>query len=456
MPALKLLLVEDDRIVRIPVRDALEDAGYLVTECADGAAAQRLLTSESFDILLSDVRLPGIDGLSLFRLARQQQPAPVVVLMTAFADADHAITAMREGVRDYLLKPFDMDALLLRLGAVRDEVQFRLRAGRAEAAELQEQLAGKTPAMVQVRERLEAAAASEVAVLLVGETGTGKDLAARLVHQRGARAERPFVAVNCAAIPEAQFAREMFGFERGAFPGAEHRRAGRLELADGGTLFLDEVGSLSLASQASLLRAIESARVEPLGASSPVRVDLRVIAASASDLSEAVAAGSFRSDLYYRLKVLDVPMPALRERRADIPLLVGKFLQDIARRQAKPVPVLAPAAAAALATHDYPGNVRELLHSLERAVALSRGKVIGLEHLPQEMARASAAAVVDTGVRPLAEAVEQFERQYIERALEQVEGHRGRAASLLGISRKSLWERLRDAEADARDPKPRG
>jgi two-component system, NtrC family, response regulator AtoC len=463
LPALKLLLVEDDRIVRIPVRDALEEAGYLVTECSDGDSAQRLLSSETFDILLSDVRLPGLDGLTLFRHARQLQPAPAVVLMTAYADTDNAVTAMREGVRDYVLKPFEMEELLLRLGAVRDEVQFRLRVGQAqqaEARELGEHLAGATPVMAQLRERLEAAAASDIAVLLVGETGTGKDLAARLIHQRSTRAKHPFVAVNCAAIPETLFESEMFGHERGAFTGAERRRAGRFESADKGTLFLDEVGELSLPNQAKLLRAIETSSFEPLGASKPVRVELRIIAATNRDLADAVARGTFRQDLFYRLKVIDVRLPPLREHRADVPLLVGKFLGDIARRQGKPVQVLTPAAAAALATHDYPGNVRELLHALERAVALSRGAPIALEHLPVELAHAlpgdDEPIDADTGLRPLGEALEQFERQYIERALEQAGGHRGRAASLLGISRKSLWERLRDVQAAPATPPPAG
>lgn len=456
MPALKLLLIEDDRIVRIPVRDALEDAGYVVTECDDGTKAQRLLGSEHFDIVLSDVRLPGVDGLTLFRLARSLQPAPAVVLMTAFADTDHAITAMREGVRDYVLKPFEMDELLLRLGAVRDEVQFRLRVGLAQTAprdELSQQFVGKTPALALARERIEVAAGSEVSVLLLGEAGTGKDLAARLIHQRSARAAKPFVAVNCAAIPDGQFESEMFGHEAGSVTGAERRRVGRMEAADGGTLFLDELGALSLQSQSRLLRALESSRVDVLGASTPLRVDVRVIAAATPSLGELVQAGTFRGDLYYQLKVLDVVLPALRERRADIPLLVARFLGDIARRQARPLPLLAPEAAGALAAHDYPGNVRELLHALERAVALSRNRgPVQLEHLPVEMARLPRAPNVDDGVRPLAEAVEQFERQYIERALEQSDGHRGRAASLLGISRKSLWERLRDAEADVLKP----
>lgn len=450
MPSLKLLLVEDDRIVRVPVRDALEEAGYLVTECDDGTLAQRMLSSERFDLVLSDIRLPGVDGLTLFRQARALQPAPAVVLMTAFAETEQAVTAMREGVRDYIVKPFEMDELLLRLGAVRDEVQFQLRVGKARAegaTGLEHEFVGKSPAIRLVRERIAAAASSEVTVLLMGEPGTGKDLAARLIHQHGARASHPFVAVNCAAIPEGQFEAEMFGVVAGA--GTPRARTGRFEAADGGTLFIDEIDALSLASQARLMRALESSRIEPVGGSSPQPTDVRVIAAADINLADAVAAQTFRSELFYFLKVIDIHVPALRERRADIPQLVARFLSDIARRQNRPLQALAPEAAAALATHDYPGNVRELLHGLERAVALSRGGVITPEHLPIEITR-HPAPHSDTDVRPLAEAVEQFERHYIARALEQADGHRGRAASLLGISRKSLWERLREVQGEER------
>ncbi|MBL8924230.1 MAG: sigma 54-interacting transcriptional regulator [Myxococcaceae bacterium] len=248
MPALRILLVEDDRIVRVPVRDALEDAGYLVTECETGAQAQRLLTSARFDIMLSDVRLPGVDGVTLFRLARALEPAPAVVLMTAFADTEQAVAVMRGGVRDYVLKPFEMDELLLRLGSVRDEVQFRLRVekARAEGVEgLEQTLVGKSPQLQLVRARVAAAASSQVNVLLLGEPGTGKELAARLIHQASARAGGPLVIVNCAAIPEAQFEAEMFGQAPGS-TGTDRRRVGRLEAADGGTLFLDEIDALPL------------------------------------------------------------------------------------------------------------------------------------------------------------------------------------------------------------------
>jgi two-component system, NtrC family, response regulator AtoC len=445
----KLLLAEDDRIVRITVRDALEEGGYQVTACGDGAEALAALGREAFDLVLTDVRLPGVDGLTLFRRARRSQPDSGIVLMTAYADAEDAVAVMREGARDYLQKPFEIDELLLRMGRVRDEVEFRRRMAPGTERTTGEAIRGETPVMRRLRERVEAAAASDVAVLITGETGTGKDLCARTIHDLSARARRPFVVVNCAAIPETLLEPELFGHEKGAFTGADRRRVGRFEAAEGGTLFLDEVGELSPASQAKILRAIETATFEPVGASRTVRVDVRIVAATNRDLPAEIARGAFRRDLFYRLNVLDLHAPALRERRADVPLLAAAFLGEIAARLGRAVPVLEPEAVAALAAHDYPGNVRELQHALERAVALARGGPIRLEHLPPDLSATSAATgaglVTDTSLRPLGEAVESFEQQYIRRALEKTGGHRGRAAALLGISRKSLWERLRDA-----------
>jgi DNA-binding NtrC family response regulator len=286
-----------------------------------------------------------------------------------------------------------------------------------------------------------------VAVLLTGETGTGKDLCARTIHERSRRAERPFVAVNCAAIPEALFESELFGHERGAFTGADRRRVGRFEAAGHGTLFLDEVGELALSSQAKLLRAIETSTFELVGSSRPVRVDVRILSATNRDLAAEVKRGSFRRDLYYRLNVIDIHTPPLRERRADVPLLVRAFLDQIAARQSRPTPQLAPEVVAVLAAYDYPGNARELLHAIERAVALARGGTIEIEHLPADIAEAGARSLERSpppAIRPLGEAVAAFEREYIQRALEKAGGHRTRAAALLGISRKNLWERLRE------------
>jgi DNA-binding NtrC family response regulator len=445
------LLAEDDRIVRITVRDALEEAGYDVIESADGTSALGELESQAFDLMLTDVRLPGVDGLTLFRRARQAHPEVGVVLMTAYADADDAVAVMREGARDYLQKPFEMEELLLRVGRVRDELAFRrqMQSGQPPTG-TGATILGASATMARLRDRVEAAAASDLPVLISGETGTGKDLCARAIHEGSRRAAAPFVVVNCAAIPETLFESELFGHEKGAFTGADRRRTGRFEAADGGTLFLDEVGELTSGSQAKLLRAIETSTFEPVGSSRTVRSDVRVIAATNRDLTAAMASGDFRRDLYYRLNVLDIVTPPLRERRSDVPLLVEAFLDQIAVRQGAPAAVLDPDAVAALAAHHYPGNVRELIHALERGVALARGGPVRLEHLPPDMASApgrhTAESVPPAGLQPLGRAVEQFEQQYIRRALEQTGGHRGRTAALLGISRKSLWERLRDAE----------
>jgi len=445
--AMKLLLAEDDRIVRITVRDAMEEAGFAVTACADGSEALAALERESWDLLLTDVRLPGVDGLTLFRRARLLQPDAGVVLMTAYADTEDAVAVMREGARDYLLKPFEMEELLLRVGRVRDEISFRRSAHGGEEPP-GGALLGDAPSVRLLRDRVEAAAASEVAVLITGETGTGKDLCARSIHERSRRAGHPFVVVNCAAIPEALFEAELFGHEKGAFTGADRRRTGRFAAANGGSLFLDEVGDLAAGSQAKLLRALESSRFEPVGSSETVQVDVRVLAATNHDLSADIARGAFRKDLFYRLNVIDIHAPPLRERHSDLPLLVGTFLRQIAARQRRPVPELDPAAVAALAAHDYPGNVRELQHALERAVALARGGPVRLEHLPADIAAgASPAARAEAGpgaFQPLGQALSAFEQEYVQRALAKAGGHRTRAAALLGISRKSLWERLRE------------
>ncbi len=461
----RLLLVEDDRIVRITVRDALTKAGYLVTALADGAAALRAAEAERFDIVLTDVRLPGLDGIALFRRIRQLHSDAAILLFTAHAEVDDAVAVMREGARDYIQKPFEMDELLLRLGRVRDELAFRraMEAGAKDrpAAGGGIPIHGISAATRRLLDRIEAAAASDVNVLISGETGTGKDLCARTIHDRSRRAGMPFVAVNCAALPETLLEAELFGHEKGAFTGAERRRAGRFEVANGGTLLLDEIGELPIAAQVKLLRVLETSTFEPVGTSTSVKVNVRIIAATNRDLVEAVEKGAFRQDLYYRLNVVDIEVPTLRERPGDIPILVSEFLADIAARQGRPVPPIDPAALAALATYRFPGNVRELIHSLERAVAMARGGVIRLEHLPPAISAATGAEAFldrpeDTErVEPLASAVARFERQYVRRVLERAGGHRGRAAALLGISRKALWVRLRgEGAGQETEPEP--
>ncbi len=460
---MKVLLVEDDRAVRVTVTDALQDEGYAVTALADGALALRALDREPFDLLLADVRLPGADGLTVFRHARRAQPELVGLLMTAYADASDAVEVMREGARDYLIKPFEIAELLLRLARVRDELQVR-RGLETGGTATSGRLRGDSPPMQRLREQVQQAAASDLPVLLAGETGTGKELCAREIHAGGRRAGKPLVAVNCAAIPDGLFESELFGHERGAFTGADRKRAGRFEAASGGSLLLDEVGELAAGAQAKLLRVLEDGRFEPVGSDRTVAVDVRLLAATNRDLAAEVARGAFRKDLYYRLNVLEIRLPPLRERRSDVAALIGELLPQIAAREGKPVPRLDPAAAAALGAYTYPGNVRELLHALERGAALTRDGVIRLDHLPPELSVELPVALPAElpalfpvagqtgaqqargagGLQPLDTALRQFEQEYIRRALEETGGRKAQAAQLLGISRKSLWERLRE------------
>jgi len=443
-----LLLAEDDRVVRLTLRDVLENSGYRVTDCADGVGALRAAEGALFDLVLTDVRLPGLSGIELFRRLRQVQPGAAVVLMTAYGNTGDAVAVMREGARDYLLKPFEMDELVLRLARVRSDLELRrqLEAGGPVSGGPRHSLKGRSPVTQLLLRRVEAAAAVDVGVLILGETGTGKDLCARTIHERSHRAGLPFVAMNCAAIPETLLEAELFGHEKGAFTGADRKRVGRLEAAAGGTIFLDEIGELPMPQQAKILRAIDTRSFEPLGSSRSVRADVRVIAATNCDLAEAIERKQFRKDLFYRLNVIDIEMPPLRERQADVPELVADFLMEISVRQQKPAPGLNPCSLAALTSYDYPGNVRELIHALEHAVALAQEGVILPEHLPRTFGRCDCDHSAGAPKNDLlARNVELFERHFIQQVLARVGGRRAEAAAILGISRKALWRKLRDA-----------
>jgi DNA-binding NtrC family response regulator len=451
---LDILLVDDEPTIRLAVGDALRGVGHRVTVASDGAEAMERLQARVFDVVITDIRLPKADGMTIFRALRADAPGTDVILVTAYGSVNDAVAAMKEGAYDYLTKPFDTQELLLRVARIAERRGLRaeLERARAQLAEASPGavIVGRSPVMVRLLDRIATIAESDAPVLITGESGTGKELVARTLHDRGRRRAGPFVAVNCAAFPETLLEAELFGHERGAFTGAVRRRDGRFKAADGGTLFLDEIAEIPLPAQAKLLRVLQESAVEPLGTNLAVKVDVHLISATHRKLKECIAEGRFREDLYYRLNVLDVAIAPLRERRGDLPVLVEHFLRRLARN-AEPSSI-SPRAWAALAQYPFPGNVRELMHALEHAVVMARGGEIDLAHLPADLAGSVAAApAAEAGIRPLAAATKEFEREYLLRALTATEGKKRRAAELLGISRKNLWEKLRDHAIDESD-----
>jgi two-component system response regulator AtoC len=468
----EILLIDDEPELRQALAEAMTDAGYAVTEAGDGLEAAKIMGDKSFDLVLCDVRLPGIDGLALLRTVRKEAPLTDFILMTAYAEVGEAVAALKEGASDYLTKPFELDELAHHLKRVestrsmRRELTEARRAlsGRASSS----RLVGNSASMTKIQARIDMIAPSDAATLVLGESGTGKELVARMLHERSPRSAKPFVAVNCAAFPDTLIEAELFGFERGAFTGAVKKREGRFRTADGGTLFLDEIAELPLPAQAKLLRVLQDGTVEPLGTDDSVKVDVRLISATHRNLREQVAKGLFREDLFYRINVLDVQLPPLRDRESDLSLLIAYFLQGFAKTDAAGnhvVPTLSSDAYAALSAYRFPGNVRELGHAIEHAVVLAGGGEITIDHLPGAIAEAALAdvtsgaapvSVASGDVAPLSAATREFEKGHLRRALAATGGKRVKAAELLGISRKSLWEKLRMYELEEASAKSGG
>jgi len=476
-----ILLIDDEPDVRQPLKDVLTDAGHVVVEASDGKKASALLQQTVFDVILSDVRLPSVDGLALLRTVRRNAPLTDFILMTAFADVGQAVAALKEGASDYLIKPFDLDELLHHIARIDSTRSMRRELVEARRALLlrapSNRLVGQSAQMLKLKSRIEMIAPSEAATLIMGESGTGKELVARSLHERSLRCTKPFVAVNCAAFPETLIEAELFGFERGAFTGAVKRREGRFRAADGGTLFLDEIAELPPSAQAKLLRVLQDGTVEPLGTDVPVKVDVRVISATHRNLRAHVEQRLFREDLFYRINVLDLSLPPLREREGDLAMLIQFFLDGFPRVDGagqRVLPVLSSDAYAALSAYRFPGNVRELAHAIEHAVVLAGGAEITLDHLPAVIAVAAPASIRVPSVReatngatnaatnaatpaavgPLVAAAREFEKGHLRRAVAATGGKRVKAAEMLGISRKSLWEKLRmyDLEEAVRKP----
>ncbi len=451
MSSFHVLLADDEPSIRLALGDALEKAGHHVTRASDGDEAWRVLAGRKIDLVITDISMPKLDGLTLFKRIAAEHPTTGVILITAFAKVSDAVAALKEGAVDYVTKPFDMDEVLLRVARVaeRRALQHELENARAQlSGRSGSEIIGQSPVMTRALERIDTIAQSEAPVLVLGESGTGKELVARRLHAASQRAAKPFVAVNCAAFPETLIEAELFGHERGAFTGAVQKREGRFKAADGGTLFLDEVAEIPLTVQAKLLRVLQEGTFEPIGSNTAVKVNVRVISATHRQLKKRIAEGLFREDLYYRLNAIDVHLPALRERRGDLPILIEHFLKASVARGSKAPKGISPAAFAALSEYAFPGNVRELQHAMEHAAVLARGEEIQLTHLPRDIVGvAELGAAQGAGgpevFRPLATAAKEFEREYLLRALSAADGKKGKAADLLGISRKNLWEKLR-------------
>lgn len=446
MKEVKLLLVEDDPLLGESLHEALSRKGYQTILAASGAEALEACSEGSFDLLLQDVRLPDADGLDILRDILTAQPRCQALVMTGQATVEMAVRAMKLGAFDFITKPFPVDVLLMKL-----ERLLEFRSLEKQLAELRgggEACSGfvtRSPVMRFVLDTIAIAAASEATMLLTGESGTGKELLAEAIHRGSQRVQGPLVKVNCAAIPETLIEGELFGVEKGAYTGAERSRPGYLEAACGGTLFLDEVGELSPAVQAKLLRLLEERRCTRIGSVTPYNLNFRLVCATNRDLRGMIAAGTFREDLFYRLNVIALKVPPLRERREDIPLLIAHFIECHARQEQGRIR-LAPAALDTLQRLDYPGNVRELSNIIENLSLLYPGQTIHERDLPIISATDSNLGTQFekfTVGMPLKTAAAEFERRYIERVLIAARGQKGRAAGILGISRKALWEKLK-------------
>ena len=437
-----ILVVDDDHGLRESFRLILEDE-FEVLDVPDGQHALDIVRSCQVDLVLLDIRLPGMDGLEVLERIKGMDEQLDVILVTAVKTVRTAVSAMKLGALDYLTKPFDEDEVLalirraLEKRALEREVAF-LRSELARREDTYE-MVGQSPEMRKLAALVGQVARTTATVLITGESGTGKELLARAIHRQGPRRDRPFVAVNPAAIADTLMESELFGHERGAFTGAYQRKLGRFELAQGGTLFLDEIGSLKPEMQAKLLRVLQEREMERVGGTHTVKLDVRIIAATNADLRQAVAAQSFREDLFYRLNVVRVSMPPLRARRDDIGVLADHFIRRYRQQFGKPVSGLAPEALAALSDYSWPGNVRELQNVIERCVALADGPLIRLSDLPLEFmipdARASANAA---GALDLEEAHDHFEQQIVCRVLDRVDWNQSEAARLLGMHRNTL------------------
>jgi DNA-binding NtrC family response regulator len=437
----RILVVDDDAVSCQLLGEVLQRDGLPVLWSTDAFEALERVRREPIDLAILDVRMPQMNGLELMRRLRERMPELPVIIMTAFGSIDTAVEAIGSGAVDYVSKPMNVEEIRAAVHRVLQR-QREVRAPLGGAIEEPAGIIGRTPAMVEVYKTIARVAPGLSTVLILGESGTGKELVARAIHRHSARRERPFVAVDCTSLTETLLESELFGHVKGAFTGAVSDTPGLFAEADGGTIFLDEIGEITPPLQAKLLRVLQEHQVRPVGGARWRSVDVRVVAATNRDLAGAAASGEFREDLYYRLKVVTISLPPLRERRDDIPLLVDHLVRRAATQCGKPVSALSDAALAVLHDYDWPGNVRELAHVLERSVALAQDAVISVDDLPADLRGGPPPAVPTdlVGDRPT---LEELKQRYIRYVFEQSGGNVSRAAAVLGLERRSLYRMLR-------------
>ena len=457
----RILIVEDEKGIQLALRGLLRRDGYEVELADDGEMAQRKLADTTYDLILTDLSLGrGPTGMDVLRASKQHRAETAVVMITAHGSEKIAVEAMQEGAEDYVPKPFDNEELRVvvsrALERTRLQREHRMLLERVEREYSFENLIGSGPAMRQIFEMIQKVAETDLSVLVRGDSGTGKELVAQGLHQRSPRKSRPFVAVNCAAISRELIESELFGHEKGAFTGADARRVGKFEAANEGTIFLDEIGDMAPETQAKVLRVLQERAFERVGGNAPIEVDVRVVAATHRDLEAEVKEGRFREDLYYRLKVVEVTLPPLRDRAEDIPALVERFLSQVAERLGRDKKSIDPDALASLVRHPWRGNVRELRNTIERAAVLSSGETIGVDDLdldePGSDPGGDAAISLGMSFRDAKkQMVEGFERQYLIRALREHDGNVSRTAESIGMVRQSLQQKIRELDLRSDD-----
>ncbi|MHB1514811.1 MAG: sigma-54-dependent transcriptional regulator [Acidiferrobacteraceae bacterium] len=447
-----ILVVDDEQNMQAVIRMILEDAGHAVIAAENGEAALRELDRQAIDVVLSDLKMPGMGGEEFVRRARAEHPELPIIVITAYGTIRSAVNSIHAGAADYLTKPFEPEALEIAVHnalKLRDIMRENQRLKEAARSTRQYRITGTSPAAVRLVEEIRQVAPVKSNVLITGESGTGKELVARLIHELGPRHERPWVAINCSAIPRDLLESELFGYVRGAFSGAAQTRIGRIEQARSGTLFLDEIADLDIALQAKLLRVLQEREYSPLGSNQTHIADIRLIAATNRVLKELVHAGRFREDLFYRLDVYNINVPPLRDRLTDVPLLAELFLEELSLEMDRPKRRLTDRALKALTSYSWPGNIRELRNAVERALLSAHSDEIDIGDLPQAVVarrdQAPDGRYADTVIGPqgLDRWLEDLERRAILEALDQCSGIQAQAAKRLGVSERSLWHRIK-------------